>query len=265
MKLSNLILSLALAVCSIGAACAQDDADVKIFKLTGKERAAAAQIVAGSYNEWTTVSLDGKIGIQRLGIKPSVKIYMERGKRIVMSLRVPLLGEVGTAEITPDKFVIVNKMKKVYCEEPLSQLTAQLPVTINDVQDIFLRRAFLPGIGTLPADGTGADFYLDTEPGWVIAPSSPIGGGYQCGFGAAVDGKLEELMVSDADGTNKGIATYTSNGDKTDIDITITTKGRQTALSLSLDAPNWTPRALSSPEIKANYKKQSLSEFFKSL
>lgn len=72
-------------------------------------------------------------------------------------------------------------------------------------------------------------------------------------------------MVSDADGTNKGIATYTSNGDKTDIDITITTKGRQTALSLSLDAPNWTPRALSSPEIKANYKKQSLSEFFKSL
>ncbi|MBQ6167432.1 MAG: DUF4292 domain-containing protein [Muribaculaceae bacterium] len=106
--------------------------------------------VIASLGNWQTMQTGGNIKLSAgSSFSSSIQVRMVRDKDIYISLR-PVLGiEVGKLLITADSIYAVDKVHKRYIAEKVSLLTAGVPVTVSDVQDIFLGRAFIIGKGTL--------------------------------------------------------------------------------------------------------------------
>lgn len=97
------------------------------------------------YPVWNVATLQGKLKMQGLPVSPSLKIYMEKDELIDLSLRAPLVGEVGRLVLTQDTALIVNKMNKTYVKEEISSFLKYYPGGLGDVQNLLLARFFLPG------------------------------------------------------------------------------------------------------------------------
>lgn len=106
--------------------------------------------VIATMNDWQTMQTGGNIKLSAgSSFSSSVQVRMVRDKDIYISIR-PALGiEVGKLLITADSIYVVDKVNKRFIAEKVSLLTAGVPVTVKDVQDIFLGRAFIIGQGTL--------------------------------------------------------------------------------------------------------------------
>lgn len=91
------------------------------------ERLLAVDSITASWEAWTSVGISGKFRMAGLPLSPSVKIYMVRDSSIFISLRAPLVGEVGRAEIADSTLLVVNKMNKTYVEEPIARALAYYP------------------------------------------------------------------------------------------------------------------------------------------
>ncbi len=267
-RLLNIFLSLLFIASATPHIAAQDNDDFQPVRLDEKaERKAAAKITA-YYDDWKTVTLSGKLHIDGLPISPSAKIYMERGKKLVISLRAPLLGEVGTLEADSEQVTIVNKMNKTYCRENISALVAELPVTISDLQDIFLARIFLPGYGTLSMDNyMYADYYTcdDTE-GWFLVPvTQPIEYDVTCAFNAYADGRTSTIYVTTLDKQNQATAEYTYEKKSTEIDLTIRYNSKDRKFGVSVNSTDFGGKPVKAAEISGKYRKVGLKEFFKQM
>lgn len=237
-------------------------------RLDEKAAAKAAKTITANYTDWQTVTLSGKLELDRLPFSPSVKIFMQRGKRIVVSLRVPLLGEVGTLDVNDHEFTIVNKMKKTYCREDFSELMADLPVGLADLQDLFLGRIFLPGEGTLSmSNWQKAEYFTDKGVGgWMVMPvEQPVEYDVSCGYVTLADGRTQTIFVSTLDASSQAGALYEYDGDRTDIDMTIRYNGKDREFGFSIRETQWGSRALSPAKVDGSYQKLSLSDFFRKL
>ena len=108
------------------------------------------KLVTSTLGDWQTMQTGGNISIKASSnFSSSIQVRMVRDEAIYISLR-PLLGiEVGKLLITADSLYAVDKVHKRYVAEKVSLLTAGIPVTVSDVQDIFLGRPFIIGKGTL--------------------------------------------------------------------------------------------------------------------
>lgn len=106
-----------------------------------------------SIGDWRTMQTGGNIQLSAgSSFSSSIQVRMVRDQAIYISLR-PLLGiEVGKLIITADSLYAVDKVHKRYIAEKVSILTSGIPVTVSDVQDIFLGRPFIIGNGTLNLD-----------------------------------------------------------------------------------------------------------------
>ena len=106
--------------------------------------------VIATLGDWQTLQTGGNISLKgSSSFSSSIQMRMVRDQAIYISIR-PLLGiEVGKLLITGDSVYAVDKVHKRYIAEKVSLLTSGIPVTVSDVQDIFLGRPFLIGKGTL--------------------------------------------------------------------------------------------------------------------
>lgn len=106
--------------------------------------------IIAALGNWQTLQTGGNIKLNAgSSFSSSIQMRMVRDQAIYISLR-PLLGiEVGKLLITGDSLYAVDKVHKRYIAEKVSLLTSGIPVTVSDVQDIFLGRPFLIGKGTL--------------------------------------------------------------------------------------------------------------------
>ena len=106
--------------------------------------------VIATLGDWQTMQTGGNIKLSAgSNFSSSIQMRMVRDKAIYISLR-PVLGiEVGKLIITADSLYAVDKVHERYIAEKVSILTSGIPVTVSDVQDIFLGRPFLIGKGTL--------------------------------------------------------------------------------------------------------------------
>ncbi len=145
---------------------------------------------AASQLGWNTLQAGGNVKIGGAkSFSSSMQMRMIRGKAIYISLR-PLIGiEVGKIVITNDSVLVVDKYHKRYLAEPISLITNGVPVTVTEMQDIFLGRAFILGKGTvntstrhlvqLDADGTNYRLSPKTQPqafnyGFTLDPSNHV-------------------------------------------------------------------------------------------
>ena len=108
--------------------------------------------IIATLGNWQTMQTGGNIKLNAgSSFSSSIQMRMVRDDAIFISLR-PVLGiEVGKLLITGDSLYAVDKVHKRYIAEKVSLLTAGIPVTVSDVQDIFLGRPFVIGKGTLNA------------------------------------------------------------------------------------------------------------------
>lgn len=106
--------------------------------------------VIANLGNWNALQCGGNISIKASSnFSSAIQVRMLRDDAIYISLR-PMLGiEVGKLVITGDSLIAVDKIHKRYVAEKVSLLTAGIPVTVSDVQDIFLGRPFIIGKGTL--------------------------------------------------------------------------------------------------------------------
>lgn len=271
----TMILAAAVAaLCiSLPARAQQEDSDSIAFadatvQLKGNDARTAAYVITGTYRDWNKVTLSGKLHLDRLPISPSVKIYMEKGKRIIISLRAPLLGEVGTVDIQGNTFTMVNKMKRTYVQEDISGLVADLPVTLSDLQNIFLGRIFLPDEGTLSMKNyKKAQFYVTEETdGWMVLPEhQPVEYDVSCGYTTYGDGRTRGIFVSTLDGLNQAAAGYEYDGGETEIYLDVKYKSTNRDFTFTIQKTDWNGKPIAPAEITPKYKKLSLKEFFRSL
>lgn len=129
---------------------------------------AAVKVSEEGYSgEWTQLSMQGKLSMEGLPMRPTVKIYMERGKNIILSARAPFFGEVARVEICSDSIAVINKHTRKYMSIDIRRLSEANPSLVSDFQDILLGNVAYPGHGRLNSE-------LALASQWTVTPDDEV-------------------------------------------------------------------------------------------
>ncbi|MBD5221934.1 MAG: DUF4292 domain-containing protein [Bacteroidales bacterium] len=259
-RLKHKILIFLAMIC--GMAAVNADAQTS---MTPSETKTFVSAVTQDYKPWKSVLIDGKIGMDRLPVSPNVKIFMQKGSEITISIRVPLIGEVGRIQLTKTQVLAINKIKKVYAKEQLGDFLTDLPVTLDDVQTMILGRAFVAGQGQLSTLNCDKTKCYVMEEGWLLVPDEPIGGSVNYGFQFGPEGKLEVFTAAPESNAVVASAFYTYDGKKITMDLEAVAGAKEYDATLKMNSFNYNATPLESIRLDKNYQKVSVKEFLKSL
>lgn len=156
--------------------------------------------------DWNTFKSGGNARVGGTGkeMSSSMQMKMHRGKSIYISLR-PVLGiEVAKMVISGDSILLVDKVHKRYVLEKASLLTNGVPVTVSNLQDIFLGRAFELGKGSL-TQNLQNDFVTEVDGDKVMLRPKEQYNGFSYSF--SYD-KLNNIISLDVTPAKQGSSTY---------------------------------------------------------
>ena len=157
--------------------------------------------VIATLGDWQTLQTGGNITLNAgNNFSSSIQVRMVRDQAIYISLR-PMLGiEVGKLLITADSLYAVDKVHKRYVAEKVSLLTAGIPVTVSDVQDIFLGRPFIIGQGSL-SEGLKQQVTATSEGSRTVLTANEQYKGYGYAFTLDKAGRIVSLDITPAGGS----------------------------------------------------------------
>ena len=163
-----------------------------------KEAQNALAEISGQYDSWKSASWQGKVRTDMLPLSPTMKVYMECGKRTSISLRVPIMGEVARIEVDKDSVLLANKMKRVYWSAPMAEVSKILPDFLNESQELMLGRGVAIGKGLLSKKMAGdVDVYGIPGGGFLVVPELPEEmEGFNYGYAFDDYGRMIALSVS---------------------------------------------------------------------
>lgn len=218
-----------------------------------------------NYDAWKSVMIDGKIPMDRLPVSPSVRIFMQKGSDLAISVRVPLIGEVGRIQLHGNEVLAVNKLRKVYVKETLGDFFTDLPVSLDDLQNLLLARAFIAGKGQLSTlNYSDCDcYYADSY--WLVLPKEPIGGTVNYGFQFDEDGRLEIVSAIPEGSSVSATSFYSYNGKKIEMEVQLVMGGKEYDALLKMNSFEFGAKPLESIRLDKNYTKVGVREFLKSL
>lgn len=227
-----------------------------------------AAIVA-TLGDWQTLQTGGNIALKGgNNFSSSIQVRMVRDEAIYISLR-PLLGiEVGKLLITADSVYAVDKVHKRYIAEKVSILTAGIPVTVSDVQNIFLGRPFIIGKGTLNA-GQKSEVTITQEGNVTVLSSNKQYKGYGYSFSFDKSKRITSLDIVPANSSTAAYqvkyndvqntrAGYIAHG----INVDATVDKKQLAFSLDYKNIDWNGQVKIDRNIPGGYKRMSASSLF---
>lgn len=223
------------------------------------------QAVKG-YASWNSAEMSGKLSASMLPVSVSAKIYMERGKLVIISLRVPLLGEQARVEIDPQNVLIVNKMSGTYCQVPMSEVDNTLPDALDAVQSVLLGRLILLGVGELSTSNLGSAEVYRTSGGEYIVMPAPSAQTPEAGYGYLLDAarKIASFAVAARGNTDSIVLDYNyPAGGGMAVDVQASLKRKNYTGQLSLDAPKWNVKAMERADVSGRYKKVGVRDIFK--
>lgn len=260
-----LLILLFIAAVPFGSAVAKDNAN-NPQPAESYLKKVAVEGITRNYTDWETAELSGKLRVPGLPLTPTMRIFMVNDELIRISLRAPLIGEAGRVEIDRDSILLVNKMKRTYCKESISDLLKSYPAGIGDIQALLLGRIVLPTHGVLSEKNAGdVDFYPVDNGGWMLIPDEKIQfPGFQYGFLTNADGTIAGWIVTPDFSDNDVSAEYTYDRGM-DIDVTIN-KGMKTVnASLELDNATFGSQGFSPVQINSRYRRLGIKDFFRQL
>ena len=202
--------------------------------------------VIATLGDWQTMQTGGNIKLSAgSSFSSSIQVRMVRDQAIYISLR-PMLGiEVGRLLITADSLYAVDKLHKRYIAEKVSILTSGIPVTVSDVQDIFLGRPFILGKGTL-GEANKAEMSAASDGSSILLTPNEKYKGY--GYTFAFD-KNKRITALDIVPTGATTAAYqvkfgdvkgtTAGNISHDINAHATIENKKMALTLTYKNIEW--------------------------
>lgn len=226
------------------------------------------ETVISTLGNWRTMQTGGNIKLSAgSSFSSAIQVRMVRDQAIYISLR-PVLGiEVGKLIITADSLYAVDKVHKRYIAEKVSILTSGIPVTVSDVQDMFLGRPFILGKGTLDESLKGEVTVSEANPLALSANESYKGYGYVFNFDKA--GRIASLQIIP---TGKTTAAYqikygnvhnTSAGNIAhDINANATVENKKIDFSLNYKNIEWNSAVKIDKGIPGNYSRMSARDLF---
>lgn len=276
----SLTIILSLCICLLAASCGTGRTAVKAPEGASRELQAAGfnvealgdreaqkwlSALADTYTPWERLSLDGSLSVKNLPLDPSVKIYMERGKLLLVSLRVPLLGEVGRVEIASDSALVVNRRGKCYTRMATASLLDRVGVSLTDFQDLLLGRVFLAGSASLARDNVSLFSVSEGAGGnFIVAPRVQRDDA-EYGFTLYPDGKMFMAVAFTTDENYLLQNEYSYPGkERTAIDVSVTAGKKQYGGTLSYGTPDFKPSPMKRAEISKSWKRVSLRKLFSS-
>lgn len=235
-------------------------------------RQSALETILPNYNDWTVAQLSGSLKLKGLPVTPSIKIYMEKGKKISISIRASFLGEVGRIDVAGDSILAVNKMKRTYCVQKFGNIKYDYPDIISDVQSLLLDRVVIPQAGELNQNNADfVDFNLidSGEIGWIIDFPKGLSSTTAMGMRYAInaDGLISQLvgfmLTSEHESVLNLQYTYRSNG--YDMAITfIKDEKPQFSTVVNFDPVQWEGNEPAPVQLNSRYKQMELKDFIRS-
>ena len=225
--------------------------------------------VIATLGDWQTLQTGGNIKLNAgSSFSSSIQMRMVRDQAIFISLR-PILGiEVGRLLITADSLYAVDKVHKRYIAEKVSILTSGIPLTVSDVQDIFLGRPFIIGKGTMN-EGVKAGITVTREGNMVLLTPSEQYKGYGYTFTFDKNNRITSLDIvpvssgtaafqvkySDVKGTTAGNIAHGINANAT-------VDNKKMALSLTYKDIDWNGNVKIDRSIPGGYSRMSARDLF---
>ena len=134
-----------------------------------------------SYRDWHDVHMPINLSMQAPdGMSISGRATMVRNEEIYISLRV--MGfEAAVIYANTDSVYFVDKYHKYAFGESFKSLMGSSGLTIGNLQDLILGRAFAPGQGTI-CEESAVSLFTDGENSWGIEsdPNTPNGMEWWC-------------------------------------------------------------------------------------
>ena len=225
--------------------------------------------VISTLGDWQTMQTGGNISLNAgSSFSSSIQMRMVKDEAIYISLR-PLLGiEVGKLVITADSLYAVDKVHKRYIAEKVSILTSGIPVTVSDVQDIFLGRPFIIGKGTINEEAKSA-ISATREGNTIILTPSENYKGYGYAFTLDKNCRITSLDIVKAGSTTADYQVKYSDvrGTKAGniahgIDANATVDKKKISFSLSYKNIEWNDNVKIDRSIPNGYKRMSAKDLF---
>lgn len=223
------------------------------------------QTIVDNYRSWNTVELSGKFSSDKLPVSPSVKIYMEKAKVLRISLRVPLLGEIGRVEVANDTILLLNRHNKTYVKECMGDFIHAMPAGLEDLQAMLLGRIFILNYGELSMlNGYTAEIYRQEDSLLVLPKEQPLDGLVKYGFATTLEGILYTMQaITDDESKSLGID-YTFSGEKMNMKLSWKDAKHNLQASFKLDAPSWEAYEMAPAKITSKMKRVGIKDFVKS-
>ena len=224
--------------------------------------------IIATLGDWQTLQTGGNIKLSAgSNFSSAIQVRMVRDEAIYISLR-PMLGiEVGKLVITADSLYAVDKIHKRYIAEKVSILTSGIPVTVTDVQDIFLGRPFIIGKGTLSEALKSQVTASNESPIVLTAKESYKGYGYSFSFDknnrissldivpAGSSAAAYQVKYSDVRGTKAGNIAHAIN-------VSASIEKKKMAFSLSYKDIDWNGKVKIDKDIPNGYSRMSAKDLF---
>lgn len=160
-----------------------------------------------SWKPWRDLEVNAKVQIASPAkINGAGKVYMKRGEWISVSVR--MLGfEVASLWVDSDSVIVMDKFHKKYLMESTARLLGAQDVTISDIQDLLLGRAFLNGKGTATTSNRTAFELRDADNGWYLLPRQQPAN-FTYGFLVSLTANVLRGAAIDVDGYGSVAANY---------------------------------------------------------
>lgn len=130
--------------------------------------------VVSHYESWHDVVIPIDLLLhQPKEFSVSGRATMVKDENIYISIRV--FGfEAANVYITPDSIFASYKLNKIYIAEETKQLLVDYPITVGNIQDLLLGRAFVLGEGTLSGNMKKQLTVNSTPELWSVTPNQNL-------------------------------------------------------------------------------------------
>lgn len=220
--------------------------------------------ILNGYTEWQSASFTGKLrtSMLKLPVSPTVKIFMEKGELLQLSVSAPFIGEVGRAEITPSEVLVVNKYKKTYVRESAEAAMSRDRGLLDEVQSLLLGRIVILGKGELSM-GLLKDVLFERENNgeWIVVPNlEGEESGLQYGYVVNSNGRTQVLYGMMQGRTETATLTYDYSGGGMELGLDLQLPKKRIEGQLDFSSVKWGGNRMSSINLD-RYQKVTFSEF----
>ena len=270
MKKTNIVILIMLV--AMMTACGTFKKTTSVSDSTTTTQTSATDPMAAvitTLGDWQTMQTGGNIKLSAgSSFSSAIQVRMVRDQAIYISLR-PMLGiEVGRLLITADSLYAVDKLHKRYIAEKVSILTSGIPVTVSDVQDIFLGRPCIIGKGTL-SESNKSGMTVNTEKNSLTLVPTESYKGYGYAFTFDKSNRITSLDIVPQGSTTAAYQVKYSNVQATSagniahaINANATIENKKMALSLNYKNIEWNGKVKIDRSLPTGYSRMSARDLF---